>query len=303
MSIPVNSNLLRIFGSGLVRLALSKSGIFLNEKIATPMPVPPLASEPVQKILAQLADSLGQPPHKGLDSQKGPLAKLFLSLSLNAEKDFSPVNLKKNIQDSGLMWEQKLKAALALPNVSKSAPDLIRSDMKGLSLQLLGSATGQAPAMSERISLFVDALQLLQFANVLSYEENGKFFLFIPFLHEKEVHFVQFLADLSKHSGRGGPGGDRLLKVSLCLELSELGPIRADAALFGKDIRAAFTASNKDTAKFLQSRANKLKETFINHGFKLSHISCCVKKASILQNMNLADELFKPSDSGLDLVI
>ncbi|WP_028314930.1 flagellar hook-length control protein FliK [Desulfatibacillum aliphaticivorans] len=302
--------------------------VYLMEvKSVDPVPVLALAKEAQAesqgRALAKLVDGLRQSPFKdlmGLLDLKGegaaakapPAAKeelqalsnLLSRLTLGGGKPLTADAVRNFVQNSGMMWESKLGAQAASANPFQSPQALLDNDLKALVMQLLSRPEMQNTPQAERLAAFVDNLQGLQLANVTAMEENGRFFLSVPFLQGGEHRFVQFMADLSRESGgKDEAGKDRLITASLCLDLSALGPIRADAALLGRFLRAGFSLSSQENADFLKARAHELESRLVGHGFQLMDLTFHVEEQSYLENISLADELFSEPPNGLDFVI
>ncbi|MBI9076812.1 MAG: flagellar hook-length control protein FliK [Desulfatibacillum sp.] len=321
--------LLSIRGNQLIAQSsadLIPGKVYLMEVKATePVPILALAKDTQAadqgKVLAKLVDGLRQSPLKdlmGFLDSKGEislpkaasreelqtLAALVSRLSLGSGKPVTAAAIRAFVQDSGIMWESKLGAQANLSSPFPAPQALVENDLKALALHLLLRPEIQNSAQGEKLASFVESLQGLQLANVTAMEENGRFFLSIPFMQGGEYRFVQLMADLSRESSnKDGKDKDRLITASLCLDLSALGPVRADAALLGSFLRVEFTLSSRETADFLKARAGRLEKRLATHGVVLRDLSFRVEDRSFLENISLADELFNDPPNGLDLVI
>ena len=330
-SIGPGQFLLSVRGNQLVAQSsaeLVPGKVYLMEVKATePMPVLALARETQAasqgRALAKLVENLRLSPFKdvmdivapkdgaafskaisGSKEELQSLNHLLQRLSLGTGKAINAKAIRAFVQDSGMLWENKLGSQATQANPFQSSQALVENDLKALSLQLLSRPEIQNSPLGEKLATFLDSLQGLQLANVTAMEENGRFFLSIPFLQGGEYRFVQLMADLSRESGnKHGKGKDRLVTASLCLDLSALGPVRADAALLGKFLRAGFTLASQENVDFLKKRASTLEAKLAAHGLILKDLAFAVEDRFSLENISLADELFAGPPSGLDFVI
>lgn len=90
-------------------------------------------------------------------------------------------------------------------------------------------------------------------------------------------------------------------KISLLIELTELGPIRADISFGGKKINGAFFASRENAKKALETGMPELVANLDGLGFAVNHMECLLKGEWELGRPLILE--MRISDSSIDTVV
>lgn len=267
---------------------------------------------------------------------KADIKNLLMSFALKSGKidvDFLP----RLLQKSGILMESKLadmlkspssasteiysnpasdspKASASSPLTSSPAPpapsSFIQEDLKGAVLNFIANSGFEA---SESLSLndihsfkeFVQNLENVQLLNS-HLSESGKYIIPFPLFSGDQFSFGQLLIDLGqkdKDDENGSSKENSLLKVSLFLDMTNLGPVRADFSVLKNNITGGFQVSDQETADFFNSMLSELKERLQTHQFNVHKIECRVVEPEKLAEKSIINELLKSEDHGLSLMI
>lgn len=264
---------------------------------------------------------------------KADIKNLLMSVALKSGKtdvDFLP----RLLQKSGILMESKLAdmlkspASLSTEIYSNSASDspkvssplsyptppspssFIQEDIKGAVLNFIANSGFEA---SESLSLndihsfqeFVQNLENVQLLNS-HLSESGKYIIPFPLFSGDQFSFGQLLIDLGnkdKDDEKGSSKENSLLKVSLFLDMTNLGPVRADFSVLKNNITGGFQVSDQETANFFNSMLSELKERLQTHQFNVHKIECRMVEPEKLAEKSIINELLKSEDHGLSLMI
>lgn len=269
---------------------------------------------------------------------KADIKNLLMSVALKSGKtdvDFLP----RLLQKSGILMESKLadmlkspssgsteiysnpasdspKASAASPLTSSPAPpapapsSFIQEDIKGAVLNFIANSGFEA---SESLSLndihsFQEFVQNLENVRLLNshLSESGKYIIPFPLFSGDQFSFGQLLIDLGqkdKDDENGSSKENSLLKVSLFLDMTNLGPVRADFSVLKNNITGGFQVSDQETADFFNSMLSELKERLQTHQFNVHKIECRMVEPEKLAEKSIINELLKSEDHGLSLMI
>lgn len=269
---------------------------------------------------------------------KADIKNLLMSVALKSGKtdvDFLP----RLLQKSGILMESKLadmlkspssgsteiysnpasdspKASASSPLTSSPAPpapapsSFIQEDIKGAVLNFIANSGFEA---SESLSLndihsfqeFVQNFENVQLLNS-HLSESGKYIIPFPLFSGDQFSFGQLLIDLGqkdKDDENGSSKENSLLKVSLFLDMTNLGPVRADFSVLKNNITGGFQVSDQETADFFNSMLSELKERLQTHQFNVHKIECRMVEPEKLAEKSIINELLKSEDHGLSLMI
>ncbi len=261
------------------------------------------------KSIIDLLNPLMADPHKS-ESREFPdvlrrMWDLLCRISLHPEKEVSTSFLKSFIDHSGMMLEHKLKLWLSGVHSGREIQSALEEDLKGLAFRSLGDSRAMSLVSAEGASRFIDALEQLQLLNLTALEEKGKLLLVMPMQWDGEFSFAQLLIDLSGKSGRefGEKDQEGVLRLSLFLEMSHLGPVRVDASLFQKVVRVGLMVCNDDVKAFFENASDDLKGQLEKHGFSVQEITCLLERKSRLAETSLVEALLDPETHRISIVI
>ncbi|HUU40251.1 MAG TPA: hypothetical protein VMW42_04865 [Desulfatiglandales bacterium] len=300
-SLPLNRASLLIKGTRVTagtQLPL-KEGSVLSLKVEEAGPIPllkPLGLRPgtpntsnISTILLALKENLWKSAfeniHLALPKEKLPLFKeLITHLTQRLFLKSSPELLKVLVDRYGFSWETKLRMLLLGKTFSSDNLDkLIDRDLKGLASRLVNLRQGGEENVLDR---FVSTITNIQLLNRLEIGQEGKIFLPIP-VQFPDGHFVvgQLLINLPKkeEDKYTGKKNDRsLFRITFLLELSYLGPIRADLTVNKKEIAGRFLLANDEARLLVQDNIFSLIGNLEKRGFNVHSIECWLKDPEII---------------------
>lgn len=213
-----------------------------------------------------------------------------------------PESLCKMMENSGIFWEAKLKNVTGQKSIdSDQIRQLIDSDLKGLLSRLISETKGEEPDALRLLS----AMKNMQILDRLGYEQDRKIFLPLPVLLP-DGHFIiiQLLLRFplkEKEADENSAADKRPLNISVLLELSKLGPIRADFTIKGKRVEGVFKTSVRETLKLVENGIPAFVKTLEEKGFSIQRIGCALKKPEIVTQPLLL-EIIQTGDNNINLV-
>jgi hypothetical protein len=264
---------------------LQKSGILMEKKLAD--------------MVKKGSDSL---PKFESVSQTSSYSKSVLASSGEILKDaFTEPSLNKATQQS-------------LTNNSTSA-SIIKDDIKGAVLNFIAtSGDGGSAVLSlenrelPNINVFKEFIHNLESVQLLNshLSESGKYIIPFPLLNGEHLSFGQLLIDLGenrKENANRDSKENSLLKVSLFLDMTNLGPIRADFSVLKNNITGGFQVADEEIANFFKLMLPELKERLQTHDYNVHKIECRVVESEKLAEKSIIKELLKSEEHGLNLMI
>lgn len=214
--------------------------------------------------------------------------------------------LKSFIDGSGMIWEHKVRSfVLSGIPFAENPEALIGNDLKGLALKSLADGSANKFVSPEAITKFVDNIAQFQLLNVSRLEAEGKLYFTMPVQFHDQFGFGELLIDLAeKEEGdTADREANRVLKVSLLLQLSRLGPVRADVSVFEKAVRVGFWVSEEETQSLFNDYTGLLKHQLERHGFHLKEVTCRLQEAKVLTQTSLLEDLFDIEEHQISLVV
>ena len=214
--------------------------------------------------------------------------------------------LKSFIDGSGMIWEHKLRTFLLSEFQSANKLDaLIEHDLKGLALKSLADGAANKFVSAEAIGRFVHSLEQFQLLNVSRLEGQGQLFFTIPLQFQDQFGFGELLIDLPQkgEDEEADREGDKVLRVSLLLQMSRLGPVRADVSVFQKAIRVGFWVCEEEIQTLFNNYGSLLKHQLERHGFHLKEVTCRLREANILTQTSLVEDLLDAEEHQINLIV
>lgn len=239
----------------------------------------------------------------GLPKKDAALFKALLNdLSQQLFLKSSPDFLKTFIEKSGMSWEAKLGKLCLQKMAGKDSVDkLISDDLKGLSSKFL-TINEEKEAL---LSRFVSTLKNIQLLNHIGLEQERKIFLPLPFqLPDGFLGVGQLLVHLNqeKNDEREKNGTEKnLFHITFLLELSDLGQLRADLNIKGKEIDAGFYLTKEETRLLIEQNIPSLVNNLEEKGFSIRRMTFHMKEIEILENA-LIKEIFNKEGSSVSWV-
>ncbi|WP_321494526.1 flagellar hook-length control protein FliK [uncultured Desulfobacter sp.] len=217
--------------------------------------------------------------------------------------------LPKIIENMGLLFEKKLASAIKDTRDKKTVAHMINQmadqDVKAASLSLSGREND--PGKASIFKHIADALENFAQLNVKSGEsehpqDGARFLLPFPVWTENGFNFGQLMVDLGK-TGTANTQ-KKMLSISFLLNMTALGPLRADFSTLDKTITGRFLLENQETCDYLAPKISNLKQRLYGIGYQAGNIDCQVARpeqiapASLLLSMKESDVI-----QGLNIVV
>lgn len=315
-----NSVLLLIKGRRIV----ARTHIPLREGVVISLKVEELSPFPILKllgvkftssdainipnILSAMKENLWKTIVENIDYQTLPKEETFLfkelidDLSQRLFLKAKPDLLRDFIDKSGFNWEAKLKKIFVQKVINEdNFNKLIAGDLKGLGSKFLGFK-GEHEVLLNR---FVSVIKNIQLLNCFGLEQEGKIFLPIPIRFPDGFFTVgQLLIQLhqKKKDEHYKKRIDKaLFRVSFLLELSNLGPLRADLTISGKDIKGRFLLTNKEAKSLIEKKLPSLINSLKERGFSINHMGCHLRDSEVVKQ-TLIKEIVQEEGYTISLV-
>jgi hypothetical protein len=227
--------------------------------------------------------------------------ELMDALSSRLFSRSTPELLRGIIDKSGIMWEAKVKNALTHQSIGiDNFNELISGDLKGLMSKLL-AAKGEEAVLLER---FVSTLENIQILNHLGLEHGRKIFLPVPMQLPGGLFTIgQLLIQLPQRrqdeTGNKKVGKD-VSRITFLLELSILGPLRADLTIHDRSIEGRFLLTDEEAKSRVEGAIHSLIDRLVKSGFSVNFLECYLKEPEIVTE-SLIREIIPDEGSTLNL--
>ncbi len=268
------------------------------------------------------------PPLKSLGDALFEAMHQVALKSDQADLNFIP----RLLQQGGMLFEKKLATLESDPSIQISQSEKgdlldfkvdLKGDLKSIAMQLLEtvderkSDMGPAPEWvktesfnADSIKAFLQTFEKVQLLNS-HLADSGKYLIPFPIFSGGDVSFGQLYFDL------GGKNEDeaesrtsksqRILNVSLFLDMSALGPIRADFSMLENQISGAFQVTDPEVADLFHRMLPELRKNLQRHDYQVKGIFCKLVPPKKLNDHTLINDLIQdqsiPSDGSLNVII
>lgn len=266
-----------------LKQALSKSGVFTESQL---LKVPNATNQDfkvnvtrvlntLENVIAQVQTQLGDKPINKLPAQ-------VLSALLTQGK--SPAHLL-NVLLSGKTATPSSVAQTVLSAITsqEQATALIQLLTKSLSSQqatMMATSRQSPPALSELVALFKEVenvhnkLQYNQLTMLKEPESTNVAASWLFDLPIKDKHNVDLLQVQIDQQKKQAEQDDENWQVQLRLDTQNLGPVQANVALHGEDVKVVIRAERAESAQLLEENLPLLNATLTKLNVSVSHISC-----------------------------
>ena len=296
-----------------------QEGKILSLKVEDTVPIPTLKllgvkftdsnAVDISKILSALKENVWRSifentHHFGLSKEVvSPFKEMIRNVSMELFLKSSPELLWELIDKSGLNWEAKLRKALLTKKIGGATDlsKLIQSDVKGSISRFLVFADKEDGSLKN----FVSVIKNIQLLDKLVLEQDRKIFLPIPMqfpdgfftLGQLLIHLTQ----MGKDSDAKKIMDENPMRITFLLELSHLGPLRADLVINGKEITGRFLITKEEAASFIKNNIPSLITALKDKGFTVCAIECHCKDPETVKQ-SLISEIIQEEDSTIHLV-
>ena len=215
--------------------------------------------------------------------------------SPDRDDDFLP----RLIRNGGLTLERKL--AGLIQSSPRPAPGLV-AQVLSQDLKVLAMDALEKNMVGKTVSGEVaDTFETTQLANAPG-NETGRYLLPFPFFSNGEFYFGQLLLDMGEES-LGGVGDKNVVKVSFLLDMSYLGPIRADFSILKGHISGRFWVRDGGIQAHMEGLLEELRGRLAKIDYVLDRVECRVADP-VERSSHFFKSLFQAGDdSVLDILI
>ena len=213
--------------------------------------------------------------------------------------------LPQIIKNMGLSFEKKLAAGLEDASGKKLdkktfahvIKQLAGQDLKAAALSLAGMESN--PSKTTVLKNISDALDSFAQLNVKSgdsgqSQDGARFLLPFPVWREDGFDFGQLMVD----TGNRGAGnkGKKMLSISFLLNMTAIGPLRADFSILDKTIAGRFLLENQETCNYLTPKISDLRQRLSGIGYQAGNIDCRVARPEQIAPTSLMLSMKAPDD-------
>jgi hypothetical protein len=242
--------------------------------------------------------------HYGLPKEALSLFReLMNDLSLRLFLNPPPELLRIFIEKSGLSWEAKLKKLLINKKIGgDNLNRLIEGDLKGMVSRFLALKEEKGVFLKR----FLSTTKSTQLLNRFGLEQDRKIFLPIPIQFPNGPFTVGQLLIHLPQKGKDGYRRQKIgkepFRITFLLDLSNLGPLRADVTVKAKEIEGKFLLTREEAKLLIEESIpifiNRMKE----RGFSVRCIECHLKDHEIVKE-SLIKEIIQEEGNTISLVV
>ena len=253
-----------------------------------------------ENLWSSLTENINQ---YGLPKEALSLFKeLMNDLSLRLFLKSQPELLRILIDKSGLSWEAKLRKAVLNKTISgDNLSKLIEGDLKGQASRFL--AFGEEKGVL--LKRFVSTMKNIQLLNKFGLEQDRKILLPIPIQFPNGLFTVgQLLIRLPQEGddeNRKQRSDKNPFRITFLLELSNLGPLRVDLSIKGKEIEGKFLLTREEAKLLIEKSIPVFVSRMKEKGFSIRSIECHLKDPEIVTE-SLIKEIIQEEGSTISLV-
>lgn len=275
--------------------------IMQHEKIhIKPFNIPLILSAIKENVWESLSNSSGnqKTPEGGISRLKDLINYITMEIFSEPSEDI----LDTIIDKSGFYWENKLKHAILQKNIDRqSIEEFIQKDLKGIASRLI-SIEGEDNTILKRLVTTITNIQLL---NNDAFEGQRKIFLPIPIqLPDKTFTLGQlFLHIPKKHkekNARQKPDED-LFTITFLLNMSKLGPLRAELSAKGDEIGGSFIVVSEKSKLVIDGNLPAFSSALESKGFTVSLMECHIADIEKVKQSPIT-EMFNDENNTISLM-
>ena len=236
-----------------------------------------------------------------LDNDKKMFKELVDDISKKIFLKPNPDLLRELFDKSGIGWEAKLRKIITSKTYYSKANinELIAGDLKGLGSKMLSLMEGK----NDLFERFVSTIKNVQLLNQLGLEQERKIFIPIPLQFPDNLFTMgQLLIHFKdKEKDNGKEKVKNFFKISFLLEMSNLGPLRADLVVRKKQINGRFLIVEEKTKIIIEKQLPSLIKTLETKGFIIPNFECHIKKPVEIED-SLIKEIINEENHNINFV-
>ena len=214
------------------------------------------------------------------DNDKKQFKDLIDNISKKLFLKPKPDLLRALIDKSGIGWEAKLREIITSKTNYSNANinELITGDLKGLGSKCISLMEGQNDLFKE----FVSTIKNIQLLNQMGLEQERKIFIPIPIQFPDGLFTIgQLLIHLHENKKKDSEEKEKdndFFRISFLLEMSNLGPLRADLVVKQKQINGRFLIVEEKAKIIIERQLPIFIKMLEKKGFSIPHFECQMKK-------------------------
>jgi hypothetical protein len=224
---------------------------------------------------------------------------------LPGKRGVESAGVKTFLEGCGFLWENKLRKLVLNHRTGQFHLERqIDHDLKGLALQAMAEKGGSHVLNRGVIETFVDHIQKFQLLNLSGLEEKGRLLFFIPVQFDDGMRFAQLLLDLGdRQQKKEISQKNGVIRASLFLEMTRLGPVRVDATMNNKSIVIGFIVTEHVVQKIVDDHVSILRDQLERHGFSVSSMRCRIRDRKDLEGTNFVTALVTDEKGQINVII
>ena len=262
-------------------------------------PVREMTSRQISSIVGFFSqtDSIPDITRARLPLANGLLKEMALK-SGKADIDFLP----RLIEKSGITLENKIARIIS----ERTGSTALKTVMDGLAQQdlkahihgeLIKAGPGRPGAMNMAASFF-ESLENFQLLNHHS-SESGRYLLPFPVFSDPGFRFGQLMIDTGVSGDSDRNETDKVINISFLLDMTRLGPLRADFSIYKQELSGRFLLADEETRHYIQSLIPELKSKLLDQAYHARKIECCLARPEETQPGSLVESLVKTGDASV----
>jgi len=222
---------------------------------------------------------------------------LFSQISIKPGDSITPYFLMAFLQRSGLLWENKLKqwATSQKGLSSERLKKMLQQDLKGLTLDSLQNIPDDQLDLKLGLEQMIEQIEQWQLLNHKALKEHGKLYFMLPLQFGNMFHTGELLIDISDMKKGGKEATSSMLKTTLLLKMSQIGPVKIEATLLQRQLRIVFWLSNQETIDLFKESESNLSEALAIHGIFIQLTQYHLKNDQELNEMSLLHDISRSS--------
>jgi len=285
--------------------AQGESGV-INKYLLLHRSNPDALGEIFSKLGEMLANSKSLPPSLStISSNLEKISQLSEKILLSGTNRSYVNNMTDYAKSLGLNMEHELVKYLVQGVKISKGDD--QTSVKRLFMDILNTLSGSMGDVSNLDDALLNQLKQLrsfseesiasletqQILNVLSRESDGPYILQLPFSFPEGVRMQNVYIEREKEHGKDDEGKAASFRMTIFLDLDQMGEITLDARFQGKKIDCVFHCQNDEISNFVGNYLEELKEKLAGAGYEVGGLQCLVEEnIHVLRNEYLSRQPF-----------
>ncbi|MBU0973103.1 MAG: hypothetical protein KKC20_20840 [Proteobacteria bacterium] len=215
--------------------------------------------------------------------------------------------LPRLLENNGLLLEKKMASLLKVQEqgqpVRAGLDQLLKQDLKGVLLNQLTREMTRNGGGQKTVTRFLDTLENFQLLNSQT-SESGRYLIPFPVSVGSDLNFGQLLIDTGEKKQGQNQENQKIIRVSFLLDMTQMGPVRADFSILKKAITGRFLLNDDDICGYVKNRIPELKARLEKIDYSVGNIDCLTADSAQIQPNTLMESLFQnQDDSVVNIVI